>query len=116
MRIVIVVVLLLVVSACAEGSEAGPPQDAPYIEGQLTSISPGSPGLILVEEVPDGNKASLRIPDEMPLWRVTADGGTEPAQFSDLAEGQTVAAWVSGPVAESFPVQATADAVLIQHE
>lgn len=111
MRLVFVLVLVLVTSACVESSSDGPPQTAPYIEGALTSVTPG---LILVEEIPDGNKASLRVPDGTPMWRVTSDGRAQPAAFGDLQEGQTVAAWVSGPVAESFPVQATADVLLIR--
>lgn len=111
MRVVLVLVMVLIAAACAEGSDSGPPQTAPYIRGVVTSVTPD---LILVEEAPDGNRASLRTPDGMPVWRVAANGDAEPAQISDLANGQTVDAWVSGPVAESFPVQATADAVLIR--
>lgn len=110
MRVVLVLIMVLIAAACVEGSESGPPQTAPYIRGVVTSVTPD---LILVEEAPDANKASLRIPEGMPVWRVAANGDAEPAQVSDLTERQTVDAWVSGRVAESFPVQATAAAVLI---
>ena len=73
MSLIRVLVLVLVVSGCGGSSSDGPPQSAPYIEGKLSAISSGSPRTILVEEVPAGNKASLRIPDATPIWRVTAD-------------------------------------------
>lgn len=108
---VLLVMLLAMTAGCGESSSDNPPQTAPYIEGALTSVGAG---MILVEEVPEGNKASLRIPDGTPVWRAMPEGGAQRAQMADLAEGQTVAAWVSGPIAESFPVQATADAVVIR--
>jgi hypothetical protein len=42
--------------------------------------------------------------------------GTErrPGEWDDLAVGQRVQVWFSGPVAESFPMQATAERVVIE--
>lgn len=122
---------------------AQPPEGEPYIEGRVDTVTPfvpvtedcldpellepdapvsddgpalcsrgdEGPGSIIV--VADDNAASLTISAETQLLRELG-GGYEPAEFSQLEPGQTVAAWVSGPIAESFPVQATADAVVIR--
>jgi hypothetical protein len=140
--VVLVMTLCAAACAGGGGSGAATqPEGDPYITGEITSVAPFVPvtescvdpagadpdgsvssddppfcstgdeaaGTILVEEQPDGNKASLQV---TAVWRQTADG-LEAAAFADLQEGQTVSAWVSGPVAESFPVQATADAIVI---
>jgi hypothetical protein len=98
---------------CVDGSDLDPDGSVSSDDPPICSPDDGPQGSILVEELPDGNKASLTIAQTTGIWRETADG-VEPAAFTDLAEGQTVAAWVSGPVAESFPVQATADDVVIR--
>lgn len=73
-------------------------------------------GTILVEELPGqdgGQKISLAVLSGIPFQRELPDGTTAPAAFADLAEGATVEAWVDGPVAESFPLQGAASALLI---
>lgn len=73
-------------------------------------------GTILVEELPGqegGQKISLAVPSGIPFQRALPDDTTTPAAFADLAEGATVEAWVDGPVAESFPLQGSASALLI---
>ena len=141
--VVLLMTLFATACAGGGGTDAATPPDGdPYITGEITSVAPFVPvtencvdptgadpddsvssddppfcstgseaaGTILVEERPDGNKASLQVTT---VWRETTDG-LEEASFADLEVGQTVSAWVSGPVAESFPVQATADAVVIK--
>ena len=68
----------------------------------LVVADPGSTGAI--------DRASVRVIKEAVVW--TSDGMRGAA--SDLAEGERVAVWFSGPVAESYPVQATAGVVEIQ--
>lgn len=73
-------------------------------------------GTVLVEELPGqdgGQKISLAVPSGIPFQRGLPDGTTVPAAFADLTEGTTVEAWVDGPVAESFPLQGGASALLI---
>ncbi len=73
-------------------------------------------GTVLVEELPGedgGQKISLAVPSGIPFQRSLPDGTTVPAAFADLAEGTSVEAWVDGPVAESFPLQGAASALLI---
>jgi hypothetical protein len=50
------------------------------------------------------DRASVRVTRDTVVW--TAGGVRGSA--SDLAQGERVAVWFSGPVAESYPVQATA--------
>lgn len=68
-------------------------------------------GTVLVEEDPEthsGDKIFLRIEPETLL--VGAEG---PIDFAELAIGDTVEAWVDGPVADSYPQQGRAEAVLV---
>jgi hypothetical protein len=73
-------------------------------------------GTVLVEEQPgvwEGDKVALRVDTSTVLRRTGADGD-EPIGFDDLAEGDRVATWVSGPVADSYPQQGRADALVVQ--
>jgi hypothetical protein len=88
-----------------------PPAGIPFIEGTVASFD-GSGQSIHVKEQAGSNEAVLRITEQTQLLKEFG-GGYEPAAVEELREGQTVAAWVTGPVAESYPVQAAADAVLI---
>jgi hypothetical protein len=55
------------------------------------------------------DRASVRVTKDTVVW--TAQGTRGDA--ADLAKGQKVGIWFSGPVAESYPVQATAGVVMI---
>ena len=78
--------------------------------------STGSPVRgVLIEEVPGGhgdNKSLVRLPRTTLLFRRTATG-LERIGFPDLRVGQKVVAWFTGPVAESYPTQATGRALLV---
>ena len=72
-------------------------------------------GTILVEETPgvqQGDKIYLRIEPETSLHG-GPDGAT-PLDFDDLVVGDTVDVWVDGPVADSYPQQGVAQAVVIR--
>jgi hypothetical protein len=94
------------------GSDKGVPTTQPYIIGEITKIEGGR---ILIETSPGkqiDNKSWLAISEATRLFK--QDGklvSTIAAQ--DLAVGQRVSAWVSGPVMESYPTQGGADAVLV---
>jgi len=87
-------------------SDAGP-----YIRGTITEIDGNT---VLVEENPaeefHGKKALLLITGET----VIVDEYGEIASEADLAVGQFVSAWVTGPVLESYPVQARASLIVIE--
>ena len=55
------------------------------------------------------DRASVRVTKDTVVW--TAEGLRGDA--ADLAEGEQVGVWFSGPVAESYPVQATAGVVMV---
>lgn len=106
--------LLLLLCACGcdddSTSSGGLPADAPAIAGTITSVGASS---IRVEENPADDwgsaKADLRLTGRT---RVLNQDGS-PASADQLAVGQTVQVWITGPVAESYPVQATADVIVI---
>lgn len=79
-------------------------------------------GSILVEEQPDrpmvgprppqGDKAAVTVATGSEILRHAGQGYVE-AAFDAFEVGQVVEVWFSGPVAESYPVQAGAQAVVI---
>ena len=81
-------------------------------------------GALRVEQYPDrqvgdrglptgGEKAAVTVTTDTRILRQTK-GALESAAFDDLATGQEVAVWFSGPVAESYPVQATAATIVFR--
>ncbi|MCE5204173.1 MAG: DUF3221 domain-containing protein [Coriobacteriales bacterium] len=106
--------LLLTLAGCSPA----PPDTAPSIPaGRITHVSPGADGLgtIMVESSDPAavfDKASLAVTDKTDLLLQTSDGYAR-ATFADLTEGTRVDVWVFGAVAESYPVQGTADVVVV---
>jgi len=118
------------------------PTEPPAISGSITLVQPGdsvqrssgggdpngsvscppscgsagsSMRAVLIEEVPGGhgdNKSHVRLPRTALLLRRTATGLVR-VGFSDLRVGQKVVAWFTGPVAESYPTQATGRALVV---
>ena len=61
-----------------------------------------------------GDKASLKITRRTTaIWVCGPTDALIPGSLRDLVPGQAVSAWVDGPVAESYPVQATASALAV---
>ncbi|MPZ72020.1 MAG: hypothetical protein GEU74_02110 [Nitriliruptorales bacterium] len=114
---VVRLVLVVILTGCADAGGGQqvtrPPAGEPYIDGTVKRVEP--PESIQVGERGGGNEAVLRITPQTRLLREFG-GGYEPAVFADLREGQAVSVWVAGPIAESFPVQAAADAVVITRD
>ena len=71
--------------------------------------------MVPVEETsPQGlayDKASLAITEDTKLLERVGDEYVE-FIFDDLSEGMLVEVWITGPVAESYPIQAAADTVV----
>ena len=110
-RLLPLAVGLLLASCAGTADEADLPDGPAYIRGVVTDLDEGS---VRVEEnageASGSAKAVLRVSDETRiLWRTG-----EPAELGDLRLGTRVSAWVSGPIAESYPVQAAADALVIE--
>ncbi|MCE5192023.1 MAG: YobA family protein [Actinomycetia bacterium] len=105
--------MVLALAGCAPA----PPREAPSISGTITIVTPGEGNLgnVLVEG-PSGagvayDRASVNITSSTTVLRVTPKG-YERIMFSDLRSGMKVHVWFTGAVAESYPVQATAKALV----
>lgn len=106
---------LLPLAACG----ARIPHEDPSIRGEIVAVLPADGlGSIAVEsEDPPAfayDKATVRITADTTLLRETTDGDTEAVTFEEFRLGQRVDVWFTGPVAESYPVQATAGLVLLR--
>jgi hypothetical protein len=91
-------------------ANTAPPVTKASITGTVTAVEGTR---ILVEERPEERggslKASVRIEEARILRR---SGG--PATARDIVVGQLVSVWFTGPVAESYPVQAKAGTIVIE--
>lgn len=111
--------LLSLMLGCAAAQTT--PQTNPAIRGSITSRNPangegGLLGSILVEGRIENDtqfdKASIAITSQTKIFEQVAQE-RRPATFEAFQEGQKVEAWFTGPVAESYPVQAVASDVVI---
>ena len=112
--------LLWLLSSC--GPAASVPSTNPAIRGSITNRQPltgaknGILGSILIEGQLESDtafdKAAVTITAQT---RIFEQMGQErrPTTFEALQVGQQVEAWFDGPVAESYPVQARANDVVI---
>jgi hypothetical protein len=85
----------------------GIPSEAPSIAGVITEIDRSR--RVRVEDSESGKKAVVRITDETRIL----DRNREARSDAALSVGQAVRVWFVGPVAESYPVQATAGVLVI---
>lgn len=92
----------------------------PDIQGTSSKIrandAAGKTGSMLVE-APKGakfafDKAMIRVDAKTKIEKANGDKFEE-AKFTDIKEGTKVSVWITGPVAESYPVQATAGRIVI---
>ncbi|MCE9530806.1 MAG: YobA family protein [Planctomycetes bacterium] len=76
-------------------------------------------GFMLVEAPKDlkfaYEKASIRVTDQTKIQK-TVNGKLVDAKFDEIKNGMKLSVWFTGPVAESFPVKATAGRILILSE
>jgi len=109
------VVGALVATLVLVGCTSGVPDDAPAIRGKIISVSRTGDevtAILVAGSIADGttfDRASLSITDATRVLSVTDDE----VGAKTLSEGMRVEAWVTGPVRESYPVQADADVVKI---
>ncbi|MGH7481734.1 MAG: DUF3221 domain-containing protein [Longimicrobiales bacterium] len=111
---------------CAGGGFE-PPTRGADIEGVITRVTPASGeaaargdalGTVLVEEEPGttygSRKISFKVTAGTRLLRWNADAaGYGTFEFTDLRVGARVRAWADGPIAESYPEQATAGTLVM---
>lgn len=94
-----------------------PPDIEPTVRGVITQITPGADGTgtILIVwheslgEARDLDSISATIGEGSDVF--DRDGNV--IDFADLRVRDVVDAWVTGPIAESYPPQGTADAVRV---
>lgn len=109
---------LLATAAVLAGCGPWVPSDPPAITGRIVLATPsdtgGVGGGILVEGTGTvGDKAALDVTDATTILTQAKDGSVSSATFADLTVGRRVSVWITGPVRESYPVQAEASTILI---
>ncbi len=107
-------VLMLVLASCGP---APLEEEADFI-GFITEIQPigkrGTLGQILVEDQSDklADKYMVTIKDETLIFKQDGENRRQVA-FEALETRQKVQVWFSGPIMQSFPMQGTAQRVVI---
>lgn len=109
------VITTVLLAGCA--STPAIPDTPADIAGTITQVGrSGGRTTVLIEERPGAsgdNKSSVRI---TPQTRILLDGPSGPTALSAerLTEGSQASAWFVGPVAESYPTQATARLLVVR--
>jgi hypothetical protein len=110
--------LSLILSGCRITGAARPSGGNPSIRGTVVTIAAPSRVIsgFMVEGHQDADttydKASVRVTEGTHVFIKQGENYTE-ASASALQVGQAVEVWFTGPVAESYPVQATAQQIVI---
>lgn len=91
----------------------------PDISGPADKVkvaADGKGGSIYVETAKDAkftyDKAMIRINDKTRIQKMNGKL-VEDAKFAEIKNGVKISVWFTGPVAESYPVQATAGRIII---
>jgi beta-N-acetylhexosaminidase len=117
------VVLAALALAADDKADVEPAKKAPPkadVRGEITSLTPsrvrGTLGSIRVEGAKEKDtehdKAVVRLPSTAKFFKWD-NGKKVEAKFADLKVGSKVQCVFTGPVAESYPVQATGSEVII---
>lgn len=125
MRRMLLLTAALLIAGVLAGCGPEFPVEEPDIEGLVTTANIAEPGVTILIEVPAEEREpewSSRIALEKASVTVQRDAlvfdsdGDEVDLARIAVEGVRVRAWFSGPVAESYPVQARARAVQLLDE
>jgi len=111
---------LVALTVCAGGCSNGEPDRVPDLRGVVTSIAPSDAGgslrVVWADDPAIGAKADydaaqVTVTDETVLRKSspTSKRQPQPLAFAQLRPGDIVEVWFTGAVAESYPVQATAE-------
>jgi Protein of unknown function (DUF3221) len=97
----------LAAAACAASPHE--PNDSPSVQGSVRQIQDDvSPPRILV-----AGEAWVALNGRTRLLE-RRDGALRQVEFGALQVGDSVRVWFTGPVAESYPLQATAGTVIVE--
>jgi len=119
-----VAVLLAGLTLIAAGRPAPAQMEKMDVKGKVTKFNPaneaqkaqGLLAVILVEgkktPTTENDKASVKVTDKTKIWKQVGDK-KQPATVADLKQGAEVSVRFTGPVLESYPVQATAGELII---
>lgn len=91
--------------------------EKPSITGIVQDIATGKgdkavPGRFLIHGQGDYDKASVKVTDKTVI-KIGEGKEAKEGKFSDIKKGTKLIVWFTGPVAESYPVQATAGKIVI---
>lgn len=118
-RRVVPILAIAALASCTSSTERpaapgirGVPDSPPSITGIITAIDPGRAVRIEVNphETSGSDKALVRLAEGASIL----DRSGAVRRFEELRPGQTASAWFTGPVAESYPVQATANVIVLE--
>lgn len=106
---------------CVEPDPQAEPDSSVSSDDPPVCSDPDTPllGYVLVEEDPGAASGDTKVSFAIEEGTALLDrlGETyEPVSFADLVEGTTVSAWADGAIMESYPAQATASAIVVEHE
>lgn len=121
-KIAILLILMLAVGMLTACNNGKSPLDTVDVRGDITQITNSDAkevlGMILVEgelqEDTKVDKASVTVTDKTKIFAEGNQDVLEDANFSLLQAGQLVEVEFTGPVKESYPVQATAKTIVIK--
>lgn len=109
---------LVLLSGCIFGESL--PDTEPDIRGTATDVTASDDGasvtFLLTDLESELGAAVITVTSDTRV--LLDDGGSRLVRVdgSEIAEGDTVRVWITGPVRESYPVQADAGTVLIEGE
>jgi hypothetical protein len=104
------VIVAVSLAACANGARGPMPDGAASFAGRIESSQAGSLLLVAASVQPAGaDRAAVRVHAGTRLQFASGQAATP----ADLQVGRNVRAWFDGPVMESYPVQASAGAIVI---
>ena len=117
MRRILLATCLAAIAVALTACSLSPPDSEPDIGGpvsQVTESGPGSGSFLVEETGVDGgsaNAAVVRVDEGTTILLEDGDGYS-PGDFAAI--GGEVHVWFEGPVAESWPLQATAGTVVVR--
>jgi beta-N-acetylhexosaminidase len=106
-------VLMLVVACTTRSTEL--PSEPPSIAGRVTAVDleTGPTGVIRVEANPEDSAGSDKAVVRVTAATTVRAPGPATLESAEIRVGQWVRVWFTGPVRESYPVQADAGTIVI---
>lgn len=115
LRIILTFTLVLVVGFVGGCMKSLPQRDADMTSATIVDAKrdPGSLTLMVEDASGTSDAATVWVYEQTDVLRETSAGIRE-AVANDLVEGAQIDIWFDGPIAESYPIQGSADTILIR--